>query len=82
MARRFIEKPPLEEAERMVQSGDYLWNTGIFAWPNGLFLDELRRHAPGIAAGALLAAAAAPPVAKMITAMPTWRCRRWPWTTR
>lgn len=57
-ARRFVEKPPLAEAERMVQSGDYLWNTGIFAWPNGLFLDELRRHAPGIAAGALRAAEA------------------------
>jgi len=57
-ARRFVEKPPLAEAERMVQSGDYLWNTGIFAWPNALFLEELRSHAPGIAAGALRAAEA------------------------
>ena len=57
-ARRFVEKPKLPEAERMVQSGDYLWNTGIFAWPNGLFLEELRQHAPGIAAGAERAAQA------------------------
>lgn len=57
-ATRFVEKPPLEEATRMVESGQYLWNTGIFAWPNGLFLDELRRHAPGIAAGAGRAALA------------------------
>ena len=57
-ARRFVEKPPLAEAERMVQSGDFLWNTGIFAWPNRLFLEELRRHAPRIAAGAALAAEA------------------------
>jgi mannose-1-phosphate guanylyltransferase len=57
-AARFVEKPPLEEAQRMVQSGDYLWNTGIFAWPNGIFLEELRHHAPAIAEGAERAAAA------------------------
>ena len=58
VASRFVEKPPLEEATRMVESGNYLWNTGIFAWPNGLFLEELRSHAPGIAAGAERAAEA------------------------
>ena len=57
-AARFVEKPPHEEAVRMVQSGNYLWNTGIFAWPNGVFLDELQRHSPGIAEGAARAAAA------------------------
>ena len=57
-ARRFVEKPDLAEAERMVESGDYLWNTGIFAWPNALFLAELRRHSPRIAEGAERAASA------------------------
>ncbi|HEY8741124.1 MAG TPA: sugar phosphate nucleotidyltransferase [Candidatus Dormibacteraeota bacterium] len=57
-AARFVEKPGLEEARRMVESGQYLWNTGIFAWPNHLFLAELRRHAPGIAKGAARAAQA------------------------
>jgi len=57
-ARRFVEKPPLHEAQRMVESGDYLWNTGIFAWPNALFMSELHRHAPGIATGTRRAAAA------------------------
>lgn len=57
-AARFVEKPPLEEAQRMVASGAYLWNTGIFAWPNGVFLAELNRHAPAIAAGARRAAEA------------------------
>lgn len=28
--KRFVEKPDLENAERMVKSGDYLWNAGIF----------------------------------------------------
>ena len=27
---RFIEKPDLENAERMLKSGNYLWNAGIF----------------------------------------------------
>ena len=27
---RFVEKPDLENAERMVKSGKYLWNAGIF----------------------------------------------------
>ena len=27
---RFIEKPDLENAERMLRSGNYLWNAGIF----------------------------------------------------
>ncbi|MGI8608851.1 MAG: mannose-1-phosphate guanylyltransferase [Candidatus Dormibacteria bacterium] len=57
-AARFVEKPPVEEARMMVESGNYLWNTGIFAWPNGLFLAELANHAPAIAAGAERAAAA------------------------
>lgn len=57
-AARFVEKPPLDEATRMVQSEKYLWNTGIFAWPTRLFLEELQRHAPAIAEGATAAAAA------------------------
>lgn len=43
----FIEKPPRDVAEAYVREG-YLWNTGIFAWPVDLFLDEVRRHAPEI----------------------------------
>lgn len=29
---RFIEKPPLDKAKRMVASGKYLWNPSYFAW--------------------------------------------------
>lgn len=43
----FTEKPPRDVAETYVREG-YLWNTGIFAWPADLFLDEVRRHAPEI----------------------------------
>jgi mannose-1-phosphate guanylyltransferase len=45
---RFVEKPTRERAERMWSSG-YLWNSGIFAWRVGDFLDEIRAHTPEIA---------------------------------
>ena len=30
--RRFVEKPDAETARRYVDSGQYLWNSGIFCW--------------------------------------------------
>ena len=30
--RAFVEKPPLADAQRFVASGEYLWNSGMFAW--------------------------------------------------
>lgn len=47
-ATRFVEKPTREQAAVMRDQG-YLWNSGIFAWRVGDFLDELREHAPDIA---------------------------------
>lgn len=46
---RFVEKPSRDRAAVMVDQG-YLWNSGIFAWRVGEFLDEVRAHAPEIAA--------------------------------
>lgn len=46
---RFVEKPDLATAEGYVASGDYTWNSGIFLLPVRLFLEELSRHAPGMA---------------------------------
>ncbi len=57
-AAGFVEKPPTAEAEAMVQSGEYLWNTGIFAWRNQVFLDQLAKTAPEVAVGAEAAALA------------------------
>lgn len=45
---RFVEKPSRERAAAMTEQG-YLWNSGIFVWRVGDFLDELRAHAPEIA---------------------------------
>ena len=45
---RFIEKPSREMAEAMVRDG-FLWNSGIFVWRAGDFLDELSAHTPEVA---------------------------------
>ncbi|MEO7457055.1 MAG: sugar phosphate nucleotidyltransferase, partial [Gemmatimonadaceae bacterium] len=45
---RFIEKPDRARAEQMVRDG-FLWNSGIFVWRAGDFLDELAAHTPEVA---------------------------------
>ncbi|NJM93390.1 MAG: mannose-1-phosphate guanylyltransferase [Cytophagales bacterium] len=43
---RFTEKPDMETAERLVASGDYLWNAGIFIWKAQTIMSEFARHLP------------------------------------
>jgi mannose-1-phosphate guanylyltransferase len=45
---RFVEKPDRARAEEMRRDG-YLWNSGIFVWRVGDFLDDVRRLTPEIA---------------------------------
>ena len=45
---RFIEKPTRERAAEMCRTG-YLWNSGIFVWRVGDFLDEVHAHTPEVA---------------------------------
>jgi len=54
---RFIEKPQLEAAEKMVADGKHLWNAGIFLFRAGTFLEEVMLHAPEIAVAAQQAVA-------------------------
>lgn len=42
----FIEKPDAERARQYVQSGQYMWNSGMFIWRASEFLDALREHLP------------------------------------
>lgn len=42
----FKEKPTLTVAENYLASGEYLWNSGMFAWRVAAIIDELRRHLP------------------------------------
>jgi mannose-1-phosphate guanylyltransferase len=45
---RFVEKPDRARAEAMVRDG-FLWNSGIFVWRAGDFLDEIDALTPEIA---------------------------------
>jgi len=45
---QFIEKPPLEIAEKFVSAGDYYWNSGMFVFKAARYLEELGVYAPDI----------------------------------
>lgn len=55
----FKEKPDAETAKSYLESGEYLWNSGMFLIKASTYLDELEAHAPDIAASAALAFAKA-----------------------
>ncbi|MGZ8189966.1 MAG: mannose-1-phosphate guanylyltransferase/mannose-6-phosphate isomerase, partial [Methylococcaceae bacterium] len=42
----FVEKPDLDTAKHYLQSGDYFWNSGMFAFKAGRFLQELEKFNP------------------------------------
>ena len=44
---KFIEKPPKEEAERLIKEG-CLWNSGIFVWKNKTILNEIKKYLPQV----------------------------------
>lgn len=46
---RFVEKPELEVAQSYLDSGEYLWNSGMFCFTADRFLQALNRHEPDIA---------------------------------
>ena len=49
-ARRFVEKPPLLTAREYLAAGNYVWNSGMFAFTPAAILAALARHAPGVLA--------------------------------
>jgi mannose-1-phosphate guanylyltransferase/mannose-6-phosphate isomerase len=49
---RFVEKPPLERAQQMLDAGGHYWNAGIFLASAETWRRELERHAPAILAAA------------------------------
>lgn len=40
----FREKPSLETAKNFLEQGNFLWNSGIFCFKAGVFLEELRKN--------------------------------------
>lgn len=47
--RRFVEKPPRDQAEAMIAAGGHYWNAGIFLMRADHFLAELERQQPAMA---------------------------------
>ena len=47
--RRFVEKPPVEEAVRYLDCGNFFWNSGMFIWRADTILSEIALHLPGLA---------------------------------
>ncbi len=45
----FVEKPDTQTAQEYLDSGDYLWNSGMFLFGAQNYLDELSAFAPNIA---------------------------------
>lgn len=45
---RFVEKPDAASAEKMIEQGNCLWNSGMFVFKAQAYLDELKFFAPDI----------------------------------
>jgi mannose-1-phosphate guanylyltransferase/mannose-6-phosphate isomerase len=45
---RFVEKPSLEVARSYVDSGRFLWNSGMFCFAAGTVIEEMQAHCPKI----------------------------------
>ena len=51
----FHEKPDFTTATAYVNAGNYYWNSGMFCFKAGVFLDELEKYAPKLYETALVA---------------------------
>jgi mannose-1-phosphate guanylyltransferase len=46
--KTFAEKPDLKTAISFMESGDFLWNSGMFMWSSKTILDQFFTHLPAI----------------------------------
>lgn len=44
----FREKPDAETAQQYVESGEYVWNSGMFIWKVSVILEKFREYIPDI----------------------------------
>lgn len=47
--KTFAEKPDVATAERFLDSGDFLWNSGMFVWRAQTIIDAIERQMPDLA---------------------------------
>jgi mannose-1-phosphate guanylyltransferase len=53
--KAFHEKPDIITAQRYVNAGNYYWNSGMFMFKAGIFLEELKKYSPKIYETSLMA---------------------------
>ena len=46
--KSFLEKPDKKNAQKYFDSGNYLWNSGMFVFKASRYLHELKRYSPTI----------------------------------
>jgi mannose-1-phosphate guanylyltransferase / mannose-6-phosphate isomerase len=56
---QFVEKPDAALAAQYVASGEYFWNSGMFMFRAGRYIEELRAHRPEIVSACVAAIAGA-----------------------
>ncbi|SHK18435.1 mannose-1-phosphate guanylyltransferase [Tepidibacter formicigenes] len=44
----FVEKPNFKKAVKYVESGEYLWNSGMFVWKVSKVLEDFKRYLPKV----------------------------------
>lgn len=44
----FVEKPDVETARHYLESGNYLWNSGMFVWKASVILRQMQRLLPDV----------------------------------
>ncbi len=46
--KNFTEKPDEERAKMFLESGDYLWNSGMFIWKTDVIIKAFQKHLPEV----------------------------------
>jgi mannose-1-phosphate guanylyltransferase len=70
--KRFVEKPDLESATRMVRGGEFSWNSGMFIWQVKRILEEFERQMPDFYSQLIEIAAVAGAPAYQATIQRVW----------
>ena len=48
LAKRFVEKPDLETAQKYLDSGNFYWNSGMFLFKVGTIIEKFKAYVPDI----------------------------------
>lgn len=46
--KKFVEKPDLSTAKKLIAEGNCYWNSGMYVWPADFFLECLKKYSPEI----------------------------------